>query len=215
MFSKFAVTRWPSRAVLSIGLFVFVGATAARADVVLFQDIGGTGAETVPAYYPIQGCNSTDCVALGEPYQSTVTTNTIPDTIYIGDPLGNVSDKIVASETLHAGPTTIVDFTLFFGLDLASPETCASVGGCNITYDGAVQTLGTITWGPGFFEVPPIATTTLEYQYVATPEPATLLVVAALFLMMLTVVARRNRTSRADCFPGMRRDDGPGRSGRI
>lgn len=201
MLSKFAVARWLNRATLSIGLFLLVGATAVRADVVLFQDIGGTGAESVPAYYPIQGCNSTDCVALGEPYQSTVASNTIPDTIYIGDSLGNVSDKIVASATPYSlNPTqiTIVDFTFYFGLDVGSTETCASVGGCNITHDGTVQDLGTITWGPGFFEIPPIATTTLEYQYVATPEPSMLLVVGALFSMMLIVIARRNRTSRAD-----------------
>ncbi len=198
MFSKFGVARGLNLAALSFGFLLFVGTTTARADVVLFQDIGGTGAETVPAYYPIVGCNSTDCVALGEPYQSTVTTNTIPDTIYIGDPSGNVSDEIVASETPHAGPTTIVDFTFYFGLDLSSPETCASVGGCDITHNGTVQTLGTITWGPGFFEIPPIPTTTLEYQYVPTPEPSMLLVVGALFLMMLIVIARRHRTSPAD-----------------
>lgn len=194
MLGKFAGAHW-------LGFLLLVGATAARADVVLFQDIDGTGAETVPAYYPLQGCNSTDCVALGEPYQSTVTTNTIPGTIYIGDSSGNVSDKIIASVTPYSlNPTevTIVDFTFDFGLDLSSPETCASVGGCAITRDGTVQTLGTITWGPGFFEIPPIPTTTLEYQYVPTPEPSMLLMVGALFAMMLIVIARRNRMSRAD-----------------
>jgi len=199
MFGKFQAASWSNRAALFTGLFLLVGASAARADFVLFQDIGGTGAVTTPPEYPIQGCNATSCTA-EEPYAYTVVTNTLPDTIYIGDGSGDVSDEIVASVAPYAqNPTqiTVVDFTLDFGLDLGSPETCASVGGCAITRDGTVQDLGTITWGPGFFTPEPGFTTTLEYQYVPTPEPSLLLVVGALFVMMIAVVARRRRTSRA------------------
>ncbi|HTC37159.1 MAG TPA: hypothetical protein VK724_27510 [Bryobacteraceae bacterium] len=191
MFGKFG-------AALSIGFFLWAGATAARADVVLFQDIGGTGAVTTPAEYPIQGCGLTQCEA-EEPYPYTFTANTIPDITYIGDGSGDVSDEIVASVTPYSlNPTevTVVDFTFYFGLDLVTPETCASVGGCAITRNGSIQGLGTITYGPGFFTPPDGFTTTLEYQYVPTPEPSQLLVVGALFSMMLMVIARRNGKSR-------------------
>ncbi len=200
MISKFGAARWLNRAPLLIGLFLLVGATAARADFVLFQDIAGSGAVTTPPEYPFQGCNATQCVA-EEPYPYSLVTNTIPDIIYIGDGSGDVSDKIVASVTPYVeNPTqvTVVEFTFYFGLDLSSPETCASVGGCGITRDGTVQDLGTITYGTGFFTPPDGFTTTLEYQYVPTPEPSLVLVVGALFSMMLIVIARRSRTSRAD-----------------
>lgn len=201
MFRKFGAALGLNRAMLSVCFFLLVGAGAAHADFVLFQDIGGTGVVTTPPEYPIQGCNSTQCEA-DEPYPYTVVTNTIPATIYIGDGSGDVSDEIVASVMPYsANPTevTIVDFTFYFGLDLGTPESCASVaGGCTVTRDGSVQDLGTITWGPGFFTPTDGFSTTLEYQYVPTPEPSMLLVVGALFSMMLIVIARRNRTSRAD-----------------
>lgn len=147
-------------------------------NIILFQDFGGTSAlTTAPVGYGLIGCNTTSCVAAGgTPYD--VESDTTPTTtVYIGDAGGFVSDEVWGSVTAGTGPeagTTFVVFNMDYGLDLdGSSFTCASVGGCAYTGNGAVDNLGVITWEAGLFPVPPsYETTTLEFQYIA-PEPGT------------------------------------------
>jgi hypothetical protein len=144
-------------------------------DVITFTNNYGTALGTIPAYYPIQDCVGNSCTAI-QTYPLTVASNTIPGAVYISDPSGNVSDSIVSTiqplttctpQPSCLGLYTQTMFVFTSGLDMTgSPETCASVGGCAFVYSGSVQTIGTITWGPGLF-IPPALygdTTTLEYQ---------------------------------------------------
>ncbi|MGD0297805.1 MAG: hypothetical protein ABSE86_11870 [Bryobacteraceae bacterium] len=158
-------------ALLVLAVAVFL-APHLNADTILFTDNYGTATETVPAYY-VAGCQGGSCNG-SEGYAFTVATNTIPATAYIGDPGGNVSDKIVTSvgpplsctpSPACLGEFTVVQFAFTSGLDLmGSPFTCASVGGCIFSYNNSVQNLGTITWGPGLFPPSNGFSTTFQFQ---------------------------------------------------
>jgi hypothetical protein len=149
-------------------------------NIILFQDFGGASAlTTAPLGYGLIGCNTTSCVAAGSTPYDVESDTTPTTTVYIGDAAGFVSDEIWGSVT----PTTdnqgdpgftFVVFNMDYGLDRGgSPFTCASVGGCALTANGALDNLGVITWENGFFPVPVgYETTTLEFQYIA-PEPGT------------------------------------------
>ena len=157
---------------------VAVVAPNLNADVLLLKDFYGTASFTIPAYY-VAFCSGNNCNGT-EGYPLTVAGNTIPGTVYIGDPGGYVSDMIVTSFPLGGGCTvggvhyTPTQCTAYFsnlhfditsGLDLTgTPMTCGSVGGCQYTYDGSVQTLGEITWGPGLLTPVPGTVTTLQFQ---------------------------------------------------
>jgi len=180
-----------TRIALLSGFVLLMAATRARADIILLQDVAGTAEASFPPYY-VAGCTPVSCGGTeGYPF-SPVLSDSIPATVYIGDPAGFVSDKITSSVTPAGTEFTIVEFSLLSGLDLnASPTTCASVGGC-LTYDGLVQTLGTITYGNTGL-LPAEFTTTLEYEHLATPEPATLPFAGGLITLMLLVVTCRRR----------------------
>jgi len=95
--------------------------------------------------------------------------STIPATAYIGDPTGYVSDEIVTTITTISFGWNRVNFVFTSGLDLTgSPVTCASVGGCAFAYNGSVQDVGVVTWGPGWLPIfpwPPYGdSTSLEFQ---------------------------------------------------
>jgi hypothetical protein len=147
-----------------------------RADTVLFTDTTGVASETIPAYYfDFSNCSPSCQPFEGYPY--TAVSNTIPATVYVGDPTGYVSDKITTTLS-PPGPDTWscngrnpcpgvtgVNFSFTPGLDLTgSPITCASIGGCVLAYDGSLQDLGAITWGPGLFSPGAGYATTLEFQ---------------------------------------------------
>lgn len=163
-------------------------------DLVLFQDFAGTGVVNSPAYYVgfcdqgLKVCGAID----GYPY--TVAANTIPVVaIYVGDPGGDVSDKILASALPDVTGFSVVRFEMDFGLDLGGPPvTCASVGGCAFIYDGSVETLGVITWGPGNLTPPAGDTTTLEFQFIA-PEPGTFSLLGGALLGLAGMRRRRGR----------------------
>jgi hypothetical protein len=155
------------------------------ADAVLLSDNYGAGSISSPPYYVVgpgwsylvSGPSSispvtdyysvTVCTAPCEATEAygPMVTNTIPATVYVGDPWGYVSDKI-GTIANYQSPFTVVHFDFTFGLNLTgSPLTCASVGGCAFTYDGSIQDVGAITWDGG-------GSTTLQFQY-NTPEPST------------------------------------------
>lgn len=151
-------------------------AARAQADTILIINDYGTGQVTIPAYY-VGGCVGNQCSGVdGYPY--SIASNTIPNTTYIGDPSGNVSDMITFSAAPPAPGTctpapacnnefTDVNFQSVSGLDMTgTPEACASVGGCAFIYNGSVQTVGTLTYGPpGYFGNPaPGTDTVIEYQ---------------------------------------------------
>jgi hypothetical protein len=179
-----------------------------KADVVLFTDNHGTGLEVIPPYYiDLSGCMP--LCQPGDTYPFTVVTNTIPATVYIGDPNGYVSDEITSmlrppiACSGVPGPCgdffTGADFVFSYGLDLrGSPFTCASVGGCDFTYNGAVQDVGVITWGPGL-ETPPIGyTTTLQFQHDAqssTPEPSSPVLLMLGLLSVASMMYRRKQSA--------------------
>ena len=155
---------------LMAGLFAF---PHLEADNIIFSDNYGTPTASIPAYY-VGTCSGASCQA-SEGYSFTLVSNTIPATTYVGDSVGNVSDEIVATigPPTSCSPTpacltefTSVQFTFTSGLDLTgSPVTCASVGGCDFTYDNTLQTVGAIIYGPGPFGPPaPGFSTTLQFQ---------------------------------------------------
>jgi hypothetical protein len=167
-----------------------------------FYTVYGSSVITYAGYYPVAVCGSgvTQVATEGYLFSLADATNTIPaGTVYVGDALGYVSDEIVATfpaasgcglpdGTVTSDPAqcalyvTFVQFSFTFGLDLTgSPVTCASVGGCHFTYNGAVQTVGVITWGSSayFGGTPPGNTTTLLFQGVSSvPESNTFFALA-------------------------------------
>jgi len=91
---------------------------------------------------------SADVGACGSATGLMAGAGTIPATVYIGDPAGYVSDEIATTITPEEGPAglviTFIEFTFTFGMDLrGSPFTCATVGGCDFTYNGSIQDVGT------------------------------------------------------------------------
>jgi len=142
-------------------------------DTILFTDTHGVGSETIPPYYIDLSRCSPNCAPF-DAYPYSVVGDTIPGTVYIGDRSGYVSDKIVTTFPTDGtctnagvpvscvGYITAVQFLFSSGLDLSSPYTCASVGGCDFIYDGSIQTVGQIDWGPGAF--PGSYATTLQFQ---------------------------------------------------
>jgi hypothetical protein len=90
-------------------------------------------------------------------YMQERNSNLVSDFLNIGNPIGaSLVHGVFASDfsdTENGFPTEI---------------TCASVGGCQITEDGTVQTLGTITWSDGTVD-------TIRVQSDAIPEPASIL----------------------------------------
>lgn len=158
-----------------------------KADAVLVTDDYGSGSIILPGYYvptgtglcqpetPLGGglfemtCNGGTIFA-SQGYECGIVADTLPATVYVGDPGGNVSDAIVTTITsVNSGLIDVVEFAFTFGLDLtSSPLTCASVGGCDLTYNGSIQNVGVITWGT--FGITP--STTLQFQN-TTPEPST------------------------------------------
>ncbi len=140
-----------------------------KADTIQFTDNYGTASETVPAYY-VAGCSGGECSGV-DIYLYTVASSTIPATVYIGNPDGYVSDTITTTTGPPGCPVgdpclaTALHFVFLSGLDLTgSPVRCASVGGCNFTYDNSVQDVGTIIWGPGDFTPPDGYSTTFQFQ---------------------------------------------------
>lgn len=186
-----ATIAWQSRHAICFP-FLLLASTALKADTVVFQDVAGTVQASFPGYY-VTGCagNTSKCGG-AEGYPYTLASDTIPNTVYIGDPAGYVSDEIVAL-IKPEGDITSVGFTFEAGLDrTGTPTMCASVGGCNLPYDGSVQTIGDVTYGPGLFPPPANFSTTLEYQHVAVPEPPTLGVATPLtFLILVAAIYKR------------------------
>jgi MYXO-CTERM domain-containing protein len=194
------------------------GAPALKADSVLLTDNYGSGLLAAPPYYVGGSAGSCysytvpggpeisaagyyevlDCsggtVGAGDGYPYSVGGDTIPGTVFVGDPGGYISDEITT--TVSAGEFfSSVEFTFSFGLDLTgSPATCDSVGGCNLAYDGSIQDLGTITWGPGWFNPAGGATTALRFQY-NSPEPASLSTFSFGLAGLALLFGKRRRSS--------------------
>ncbi len=141
-----------------------------------YYSISAPSPVTTLPYYELLICSGAPC-GTGNGIPSSIATDSIPATVYVGNPHGYVSDKLITSTTPmqfydSSGAPLLVgvalDFIFTFGLDLTGPPLpCASVGGCAFTYDASVQTVGTLTWASG-------GSTTLLFQY-NTPEPGTLL----------------------------------------
>jgi MYXO-CTERM domain-containing protein len=195
---------------LLVSVLAVLVAPHLKADVVRLSDNYGLGSMTMPAYYFSFGgpesyyysvsadyyamvCGSEPCAAL-EGYPDSVAANTIPGTVFIGNPGGYVSDEIAT--TISGTDFVWVRFDFTFGLDLTgSPFTCASVGGCALTYNGSVQDVGVITYGPGMFG-PPVDgfATTLQFQYgPSTPEPSAFSTLALGLAGLACLVGMRRR----------------------
>ncbi len=160
----------------------------ARADTISFEDYYGTvsGTTTFGGDFdclPTTGTCEVLQTGLFSPGATSSWINTpIAPLIYIGDEDGYVSAKLVTvidpEPTTPPGSGFVINISYFLtgGLDLASPFTCASVGGCQVTRDGTVQVLGettfneTIGYGGAPLDFPP---SEVDYQY-HTPEPASM-----------------------------------------
>jgi hypothetical protein len=164
----------------------------AKADTITFKDYTGvvSGATTFGGDFSCGPTTGVCEVLQTGLFSSTATTswiNTpIASPIYIGDGAGDVSAEL--QTVINGAPTTPpgsgyainIQYYLTGGLDLSSPFTCASVGGCQITQDGTVQFLGQTTFNPttvygSVVQFPP---SIVDFQYVA-PEPASVELLAA------------------------------------
>ena len=176
-----------SAALLALMVTVFWTPHLKAGDIVLFTDNNGAASDTVPPAYVVF-CSGASCSG-GDLYPYTVVSETIPATVYIGDPAGYVSDEIVTTVApINVAGFTEVQFAFTAGLDLTGAlVTCASVGGCDFNYNGSVQDVGLITWGAGVLTPPSGYSTTLEFQSLTgttVPEPS----VPALLSIGLAIV---------------------------
>ena len=185
-------------------LFVFfslLSVVSARADVVGFVDAIGTPTAASTFGGDFIFCGSSPCSVLVTGHAdfvsvtSLVTSFSISPTIYIGDGNGIVIDRLVSTVSVlpflppSPGSVTNLGLVLSTALELGSPFTCASVGGCQFTADGSVQTLGTVSWTYG-------ADTEVTFQAVG-PEPAT---VGLLLLGVTGLAASRFRNRKSSTF---------------
>ncbi|MGA3190383.1 MAG: PEP-CTERM sorting domain-containing protein [Bryobacteraceae bacterium] len=194
---------------LSLVLFAVLAAGYLKADIVTFGSnvTNGVGSVNVPGYYFTFGSSS--CVQPAPPdgpytcYASTGTmysfegylspldesSTTVPGTLYVGGPAGNVTGEILTALddtgftcTTGNPPVSIPCASIFTDVQFhyevgPTGQTCASVGGCIPYEPNVLQTLGTITYGddtvfPGANASP----TTVDFEY--TPEPSLLIPLA-------------------------------------
>jgi hypothetical protein len=195
--------------------------------VTLVDHGNGTGSITVPDYYNLTSggpcspsgmdltCTSSNGMVglqsstiLAAPVASTV----VPPTIYIGDPSGNVSDEITTSvmpptgcdlTTLPPGSTCaqyflVQNIQFTFGLDRTGPPiSCLSVAGGCISYNGLVQDVGTVVYGPEpapLMMFAPSSNLTLDFQY--TPEPGLFAPLALGLVLTGFAVRKRAKAQR-------------------
>jgi len=167
-------------------------AAAAKADTITFTDVYGTvtGTTTYGGDFPCAPTTGTCQIDQTGLFSSTATSswvNTqIASPIYIGDSAGNVSAELISTFVGEAttppgsGEVIVITYYMTGGLDLSSPFTCGSVGGCQFTEDGTLQLLGTTTYNPttAFGQVYTAPPTPVYFQYVA-PEPGSIGLFAA------------------------------------
>ena len=158
------------RGCITSALAVLLSVTAAQARTISFTDTNGalTGASSFAG--DIVVCTGQPCGVLEtyNPAAQNVLSGIVPN-LYIGDQSGFVLDQLVTTN-----PQGFVGFELtsFFG----GGVTCTSVGGCQVTADGTVQTVETIVFS---VEVPTLVTfQSLGNQTLPTPEPSTVLLLA-------------------------------------
>lgn len=151
--------------------FVTWAAQFAKADTILFQDVSGQAVGSSTFAGDLFFCASDHCngIETGHGPGDVLLTFGIASTIYMADQAGFISEKLVTT-TNTQNTITNVDYSFDSGLDLGNPTTCASVGGCQFTTNGTVQTLGTLTWSDD---------STDKIQFQAVPEPSTLTLLSA------------------------------------
>jgi hypothetical protein len=193
-----------------------------RADTITFDDVNGvvsistTG--TAFAVYESTGVvDSDNIVGIFGPTGATFQSSTLPtypisatlgfpDLQYadvISNPSGSRVSDIVALSTDPNSPSTFslspstpfpAPLALFFRSGNPIPSTLCTDAphGCNATYNGTVQTAGTITW-----ELPTGATfvDTIQFQVTTTPEPSFQLMLV--LVMLGGVVVRKAVTLRS------------------
>lgn len=153
-------------------LAVFCSITAAQARTISFIDANGVLSGASSFAGDIVFCSAQPCT-VAETYNpafESVTSGIVP-TLYFANKNGFVLDKLVTS---NSNPG-FVDYALTF---LGGGVTCASVGGCQFTANGAVQTVETVN----FSGEPPTAVT---FQAVPEPSTALLLVLGWAMLVLL------------------------------
>ncbi len=133
---------------------VSIFGAAAKAETIAFTDTGGVpNATSTFDGDVVLPCTKTSCdVKVGHPPSESVT-SVPPSPLYISDKHGNVIDELTTSTAF----TGFVDFTFSV---VAPGTTCASVGGCQITADGTIQTIGSIGLSG-------VEATTITYQQVS------------------------------------------------
>ncbi len=181
-------------------------AGAANADTITFTDVNGrvTGTTTFAGDFPC-GPTTGQCEVIETGLFSSSATSSWVDTailspIYIGDSAGDVSAEL--STVVNAGPTSpgpgyaiSIVYYLTGGLDLSSPFTCASVGGCQVIQDGALQFLGETTFNPTTVYGSPVQDppSVVNFQFVNTPEPASVVLFAAGLVGLAGLKSSRRR----------------------
>jgi len=192
-----------STIVLGASLLATPTAKADTTDTIVFNDLGGTTiSATAPAGrldFGLSDCpnpgdtlpNSQECsLSLAPPSAgATVTGTTLSTFTYIAEPNGaDLSDTLLA-EPINPGksPNWLLDF---FSRDTPLVGGCALLGGCAIIENGAIQSIGTITWSDGTVD-------TVEFESSsAVPEPASLVLLGAGFLGLF-LLARRKQIQEA------------------
>jgi hypothetical protein len=188
-----------STIVLGASLLATPTVKADTTDTVVFNDVEGvTISATAPAGrldFGLSDCpnpgdsipNSEECsLSLAPPsLGATVTSTTLATFTYIAEPNGaDLSDALLA-EPINPGksPNWLLDF---LSRDTPVVGGCAHLGGCAITENGLVQTIGTITWSDGTID-------TVEFQSGVTgvPEPASLVLLGAGFLGLFLLRRRK------------------------
>jgi hypothetical protein len=194
--------------------------------VTLVDNGNGTGSITVPDFYNLTSggpCSPSGmyltCTSSNGPvglqsfatFAAPVASTVVPSKIYIGDPSGNISDEIATSvmpptscdlSTLPAGSTCaqyflVQNIQFTFGLDRTGPPTSCStvVGGC-LAYNGLIQDVGTVVYGPEpepLTIFAPSSNLTLDFRY--TPEPG-LFAPLALGLVLTGFAVRKKARAR-------------------
>jgi hypothetical protein len=216
----------PGTTLLASTLALLAGMVA-RADIVTFEDVNGvvgistTGTAFV-VYESTGVVDSDNIVGIFAPAGGTFKSSTLPiypisatlgfpDLQYadiISNPSGSRVSDILALSTDPNSPSTFplspltpfpAPLALFFESGNPVPSVlCADAPhGCNATYNGMVQTAGTITW-----ELPTGGTfvDTIRYQVISTPEPSSfqlmlVLVMLSGFLVRKAATLRRQKSS--------------------